>query len=464
MPSEGAQSISMNVQDGFSTDDRRTRQKDSTSSHNSEKELAPTPRTGMSWSECFFQILISIQGPTAFLLPSGFKTIGYLACILGSFGVVFFYLYCTHLYLWCESEVRKRKDVSAEKQLNIFSIIELTFAGSQNKKLLAKCLNQYLKYEIIISWSLTLSFGQIFLCDNIRLILSYFGYEMTNWMILIMLFPFSTLVSWIPNLKVMAFVSFMSCFVLVLVMLQIVYIIFLDPAPLPQIQMIGEMGELGTFLGTLVSAMVCTPLLFPLKNEMKQPRSLSSSFGSWNASLLLFVTLNVSFSFFCYIKFGNNTSDNILYNLPLTLPLVISNGLVAVTVIVGAGPTFFVIFETIWGENLRKLCSNSDYELFYEYVARTFLNLSITVIAVAMPSLDILVNLISCFSYPFDSVLLPLLLHMVLICGKENRGTSFPFLLLLHSALAAICIFFSTTMFLAFLSGVLAAYSPSKNS
>lgn len=273
-------------------------------------------KNGISWAECIFQLFFSIQGPAFFVLPGGFKDVGYLMGILGAFGVAIFYVYMMQLYLWCEKELRRRHKIIEETHLSIYSMVELVFMNTAGQRRLAKVINAYLKYEIILSWSFSLSFAQLFICQNMGVILRYFNYKTSDRIILLSLFPMTTLISWVPNLKVMSSIAYFSSLMMVLVMFEIIFFIIVDPSPVSQVEVIGDMSKLSTFLATVFFTIVATPLVFPLKNEMKEPKKFGNLFGSFSSSMMILIILNVFFSLFGYIKYGQETSDNILENLP----------------------------------------------------------------------------------------------------------------------------------------------------
>ncbi|KAK7576699.1 hypothetical protein V9T40_012985 [Parthenolecanium corni] len=372
-------------------------------------------KNGISWAECIFQLFFSIQGPAFFVLPGGFKDVGYLMGILGAFGVAIFYIYMMQLYLWCEKELRRRHKIIEETHLSIYSMVELVFMNTAGQRRLAKVINAYLKYEIILSWSFSLSFAQLFICQNVGVILRYFNYKTSDRIILLSLFPMTTLISWVPNLKVMSSIAYFSSLMMVLVMFEIIFFIIVDPSPVSQVEVIGDMSKLSTFLATVFFTIVATPLVFPLKNEMKEPKKFGNLFGSFSSSMMILIILNVFFSLFGYIKYGQETSDNILENLPGNPIMMASNGLLTLAMIAGGAISFFVVFETVWNDELELLFCNSPNIKLYEYAARTLINLLITLVPLIIPTCEIFVNLISSFSYPFDSIVVPILLQAILL-------------------------------------------------
>lgn len=413
----------------------------------------------MSWAECIFQLFFSIQGPAFFILPNGFKNVGYLLGVIGALGITVFYAYMMHIYLWCESELRRKKHIPEETNLSIYSLNDLVFTGSSTMTRVSRYMNTYLKYEIILSWSLSLSFAELFICQNVRLILRYFGYSMTNRMILITMFPLTTLMSLVPDLKVMSCIAYLSTIVIIVIMFEILYFILIDPSPLGSIHMIGDLTQLSTFLATVFFTINCTPLIFPLKQEMKKPSQFGSIFGSFNSAMFILIVLNICFSLFGYIKYGDATDVDLIQNLPQNLTITISNCLLTVAITACGAISFFVIFETIWCDELVTLVNDSRYLKLYEYMARISTNLLITVMAIVIPTLEIFINLISCFSYPYDTIFLPALLQCMIVWNNGKRDLHFAFIMIKNFALCLIGVAFSVTSFLTCLSEISSYYN-----
>lgn len=411
-------------------------------------------KNGMSWFSCLFQLLFSIQGPVFFILPNGFQTVGYLIGIIGAAAVSLLYIHTMQIYLWCETELRKKNDIAAETNLSIYSLVDHIFANSKTMTRVGQCLNAYLKYEIIFSWSLNLSFNEIFMCQNIRLILRYFGYTMTDRMLLLAMFPFTALISFVPNLKIMAWLAYISTVAIVAVMLEITYFIAADTVPSTTVDTIGDWSAVPTYLATVFFTINLTPLIFPLKHEMKKQHQFGSTLGSFNTSIMVGIIINICFAAFAYLKYGNAVQDNIIKNLPQDLTVTLANCLLTAAITASGAISFYIIFETVWCGDLLNLVAKSRYLKLYEYITRTFLNLLVTVSAIAIPSLDLFINMLSCFSFSYDGIFLPAILQSVYLWSDDKRDLRFAFLMIKNILLFAVGIVFSLTTFMACISEI----------
>lgn len=425
----------------------------------SKNEISPVHegRSGLTWGECIFQIFSSIQGPTIFILPSGLKKAGYLPGIVSVFAAGVFYLHMMQIYLWCEKELRKRRDIAEETHLSIYSMVDLIFVDFGKITRISRYLIVYLKCEIILSWSVSLSFNGLFVCQNTRLILNYFGYTAKDGVLLLAMFPITTLVSFVPDLKVMSVIAYSSTLVLIVNMFAIFYFIGVDPAAPAPITMFGDPSELFIFLPTTLFTINCTPLMFHLKQEMRKPKQFGSLLGSLNVSIFVFIAVNLCFSMLAYMKYGNATQDNLTENLPRNLLTTLSNCLLTGAVVVCGAITFFVIFETVW-RHLAAVVADSRYSKLYEYVTRTFINLLITVMALIIPSLDLFILLISSFSYPYDSIFLPALLQSMLLWSDGKRSLRCLLVIVKNILLLVTSVAFSGVMLAIFADGMSNAY------
>lgn len=139
--------------------------------------------------------------------------------------------------------------------------------------------------------------------------------------------------------------------------------------------------------------------------------------------------------------------------------MMASNGLLTLAMIAGGAISFFVVFETLWNGELELLFRNSTNIKLYEYAARTFINLLITLVPLLIPTCEIFVNLISSFSYPVDSIIIPILLQVILLWRSSKRNASFVLVLLLNAVILIASIGFSIVSFVLCVQALVEYYS-----
>lgn len=139
--------------------------------------------------------------------------------------------------------------------------------------------------------------------------------------------------------------------------------------------------------------------------------------------------------------------------------MMASNGLLTVAMIAGGAISFFVVFETVWNGELELLFRNSPNIKLYEYAARTLINLLITLVPLFIPTIEIYVNLISSFSYPFDSIFVPILLQAILLWRSGKRNLGFVFVMVFHAFILIASVCFSIASFILFFEALVDYYS-----
>lgn len=400
---------------------------------------------GLSWTECFLQIFYSIQGQIFFVLPGGFKNVGYIPGIIVFLSTGLLNLYFIHLYLWCEKEVRKRDKLI--KIINLSSLVEHVFSEFAGMPRLALYLRTYLKYEIIISWLIGLAYFMLIVCQNLAITLNYYGYFLSNKVIFLYMCIPTSIISLIPNLKAVAWSAHLSSIIIIIFILETLFYIFTDETPLPKVSSFGDISFLPTYFSIITSAVGFTPLIFPFKNEMKNPEIFGSSFGSLNIATMFLLILNSAFSLLCYLRFGVSTQENIVDNLPRNQLVALTSAAMTVTMICGGALAFYAVFQMLWCDTLDVYFQNSKNIRLYKYTAKIVVFAFIISVALFVPSLDILINFSSCFSWPYDIIFIPVAMETVIELKFNPLKWRKVFIIIKNVILTAFCIIFCIISF-----------------
>lgn len=423
--------------------------------HRNVAELHNLPkRNGISWAEFVFQIFITLASLAVFIIPGTFKNVGYLPGILGSFGVAFLYAYMMWILLWCDEYIQKKRRI---EQQSLYSMIDHIFDEYKCPRV-GRCLNFYLKYEIILSWTMGLSFGLFFINKNVQLILAYFDYQTTDQVVLLGLAIPTMLICWFPHIQSIACFSYFITLIVPVVICEVLYYIIINPMENPRVVMINDLSALPNFVFTVFYVLIFTPLIFPLKLEMKYPSNLKKFFGGVNLSIFLIIILNTFFSLLVYFKLGDDVQDNIVANLPKNRVILITYCLFVVSLLGGGALSFFMIFQTLWYDGWENYFKKSSCIKFYEYVIRSMLGLFIILLAMVVPTFSLFVNLISSFSYLYDSVLLPLILQSVIVWNDKQNTTATVLILIKNITLGVLCVLACAIAFYESLTEILSYY------
>lgn len=409
-------------------------------SNTSITQKTPLTRTkGISWIEFVFQTFSTNEGPAIFVSPVFFKNVGYLPGALGSLAVAVLYGYMMQIYFWCDDRIRTKKKI--EKKQSLYSLVTNIF-DEYNHPRIGSWLNFYLKYEIILSWTMGLSFNLLYATKNVQLILDYFNVQMTDQLVLLYLSIPTMLIFSFPHIRAITFFSYFIMITMIVVCLEVVFylIIGTEQTANPRVVMINDLSMLPDFLFNTFFNLTCTAILFPLKNEMKYPSNLRKLFGGMNVSIFLIAILNMLFSLMTYFQLGDDVGENIISNLSQNQIVIVTIGLFVMGIIGGGALSFLVIFETLWIDGCDNLFSQCKYIKLYEYLVRSMLALFIILFAMVVPTFGSLINLVSCFSYPYDSILLPLILQSVIIWNDRQSDTKTVLILIKNVIISVICI------------------------
>ncbi|XP_065222489.1 proton-coupled amino acid transporter-like protein pathetic [Planococcus citri] len=372
-----------------------------------------------TWKEFVFQIFISVEGPNIFVIPALFKQIGILVGIVASVVVGLFYTNAMHSYLKCANEMSRRRNVP---QQSLYKLPQMVFEEISCPRI-GHYIKLYLKYEIIISWCLGLSLQWQFIVENLKLILSYYQYTPDNVHILACLLLPLILISWIPSLKYIDYVSYIVTFSIFLVTGVIVYLLVWHTPEYATFEVIVpvNLASLVTFTSYMFIMLSFTPLVFPLKNTMKNPESLSKTFGPLTLVIAAMIVLNCAITVLVYVEIGDDVEENLFENFSHTPLVLATNCFFALLAMASISPSLLVIIMAFWNDGLENHLCDSKYTKLYEYLVRSSICVFITLGVILVPSFTNLINLITCFSFPFDSIMLPAVLEIVLAWSDSKK-------------------------------------------
>lgn len=393
-----------------------------------------------TWKEFVLQIFISVEGPNIFVIPALFKKIGIFVGIVASILVGLFYTNSMHSYVNSANEMSRRRNTH---QQCLYELPHMVFEEISCPRI-GYYLKMYLKYEIIISWCLGLSLQWQFVVENLKLILSYFNYTPDNFHILLWLLPPLILISWIPSFKYIDYLSYVASFSIVLVTGVIIYhLVWQTPAyATAEVFVPLNPASLVTFMSYMFIMISFTPLLFPLKNQMKNPELVSHPFGPLTTIIVVIIAINCAITLLVYIEIGDDVAENLFNNLPRTPIILATNCIFIILAMLSISPSLFVIVLTIWDGCLENYFSKFASVKLYEYSIRSIICVFITLGVILVPSFTNLINLITCFSFPFDSMMLPAILEVVLAWSdsKKRFTTDFKFVCVKNTIIGAFAL------------------------
>lgn len=400
---------------------------------------------GLTKLDSFVQIFCLFQGTCFFLFPGYMKDVGMIPGIVLGYSITLTYLYLTHLYFWSERQLKKH-DPSIET-ITLYTLVEQVFTRIGKLPRVGLYLKLYLKYEIILSWFLGLSFSLKFICKNFQLVLHNFGYEKDERMILLYLAIPLALACVTPNLVTLNKAFYLSSIVIILISAETFFYILTDQSPLPKVKLFGSFEAIPTYLNNIIFTISMTPLIFPYRNEMKREKDFTSLFGSLNMAISSTILLCMTYSISCNIRYGNLIHENIIQNLPNNLLINVSNTAMTITVILSAVVIFYGIFLCLWEGILEEIFEDAKNINIYRFASKATVLSCIILVTAITPSLSAFLNLLCSFSLPYDTIIQPVALESVIIWRQSGSALKKFVFILKNIILTIVAILFAIWSF-----------------
>ncbi len=364
-------------------------------------------------------ILLFSFGPSLFSIPYPFVFAGYVAGIIESFITVLLYAHCVRLVMSTEYELCKRY---VKPNMTYTEMTRRAFeCGPARLRWFSKYTERSLYVVFICNWTIGTSCMFLLASEN-----SKRAYELlfdTNvevrTVMLYLLVPI-TLLWWIPNLKLLLSFSIFPNLVNVAYIGIVVYYTFQELPPLSSRNMVGNVESVALFTGVMLFSLNITGLVIPLKNEMRKPKKFNSRIGVITLSYCLVTIIYSVFGFICYLKYGDQLLESVVWNLP-------STDLTKVTLTIFAiGNWFFVPlsgyvpYDIIWNTILKKKLGKSKFRVHYDYACRTFIAFMTITIAFVLPKIELFMLLTGTVCSSIDSLIVPALAQ-TLIYYKQPK-------------------------------------------
>ncbi|XP_065203551.1 proton-coupled amino acid transporter-like protein pathetic [Planococcus citri] len=384
-----------------------------------------------------FNMFKSILGTGMLALPFAVKSVGYGVAIVGIFLGGCIYTHAVHLLMEVEYELCKKLKTP---NLTFLGIVTNTFEqGPRSVRKFIPVAKFLTYFHYVFDKSITNSIYLITIGGNMQIIINHFCNVDLNIVsaisaIMIVIIPLSL----IRNLKFLApFSTLTSVFCVINVIL--IVSIPTDYDSSSDLKAIADITKFPDFFGLSLGAFMCTSIVVPLKNNMRYPKTFTSSFGVVNVTLSAVVVLYCIFGCLGYLKYGDSLQGNILSNLPpdSLLTLVVLN-LYTFSVCISFILMLFTIFDTIWSNLFvnRKM----SHPIMAEYALRMFICITAYCLAVILPDFKIMASLSGVMGTLMEETM-PILLHTLMVFQKKKKTARVYLCLLKDLILLSICSF-----------------------
>ncbi|XP_065203539.1 proton-coupled amino acid transporter-like protein CG1139 [Planococcus citri] len=377
----------------------------------------------------------TIIGTGMLALPFAFRSVGYGVAIVGIFLGGCIYLHVLHLLMEVEYELCKKLKTPNLTYLDILTNIFEQGPPSVRKFIPVAKFLTYFHY--VFNKCISNSIFLITIGGNLQIIVNHYCDANLSIVsaisaMMVVIIPLAL----IRNLKFLAPLSIMTstfCIINIVLILSIPT----DYDSSSELKAITDITKFPDFFGLSLGAFMCTSIVVPLKNDMKYPKTFTSSFGVINVTLSAVVLIYCTFGFLGYVKYGDSLQGNILFNLPPDglITLVILN-LYTFAICNSFILTLYSIFDTLWSNLFKD--RKMSYPIMAEYVLRIVLCMTAYCIAVTLPDFKIMASLAGVMAILMEETM-PIFFHILMLVQKEHKTIKVYLCLLKDLVLISIC-------------------------
>ncbi|XP_031633234.1 proton-coupled amino acid transporter-like protein pathetic [Contarinia nasturtii] len=236
--------------------------------------------------------------------------------------------------------------------------------------------------------------------------------------ILIFLIPL-VLFSSIRNLKFLAPVSMLANICMAIGLSITIYYFLSDLPDLAKRPMVGEISAFPSSIAITIFAIEAIGVVMPLENQMKTPQNYVGVFGVLNKGMAIVTAVYLVVGFLGFWCFGRITMENITRNLPVNEKKA---QVVKIAVLLSVLMTFslqlYVCIEIVFNAVKDRV---GNKQVMTNYVIRVLLSTSAVLLAVAVPTMGPLIELVGAFGFSCFGLILPVIIE-IMTCWNYGFG------------------------------------------
>lgn len=261
-------------------------------------------------------------------------------------------------------------------------------------------------------------------------ILATYHIDVAQSYLFIAVLPIALLLSYIRTLKRLSIAS--ACAnVLQVVGISIVmeYLIREMPKEL-KVDNFKPISEVALGFGSAMFAFEGISVVLPIYTRMKRPHQMGGWSGIINLSYVILLILYFTVGFFGYLRFGDEAKGSITLNLPKEPLYDAVRAIFTVSLFLTYPLQFYVPNEIIWNwvKSRLVISDKAPQHLFYDYACRTILVLITFILAVTVPKLNLLMDLVGSISGTALSIIIPPIIHIATF-WSDTSGASRAFMI-----------------------------------
>lgn len=373
------------------------------------------------WGTVFHLIIIATS-PTLLTIPATFRDVGYVIGFVGSFLIVCLYMWLMHKLLSSEYILCKRLK---RPRLTYADLIYYSIAGGPPWiQPFAGCVKQIVYIDMTCIWNVSNAVYVLLVSENVKSVYDYiYDTDVNARAVMAYVSVPLVLLCWIPNLKLLTICSICANIINACSILIILFTAGLNFNLLSERRAFGDIRRIPLFVGTIYVTINATGMIMPLKNEMKNPEKFLSKTGVINLSYIFVSILYSFFGLICYVKYGNETKQNVILHLPENYFSKIVIGLYAVSIMCFYPIVSYVSYDMFWNNIIKHKMKKTRFRKVVEYIVRTICGTSSVVLAFMVPNIALFVSLIGTIGTSLDSIIFPAMVELLVSSDEKQHNT-----------------------------------------
>ncbi|XP_066595895.1 proton-coupled amino acid transporter-like protein CG1139 [Prorops nasuta] len=371
-------------------------------------------------SETLLHLLKGSLGTGILAMPKAFLNSGYIVGMIATIIIGLLCTYCMRILVTSEYELCKRKRVPS---LTYPATAEAALReGPPVFRRCAKAAIHVTNTFLIIYQLGACCVYVVFIASNIQTALSTYIQPIDVRLYMVALLLPLIFINWIRNLKYLAPLSTVANGITFISFGIILYYIFRQTPSFENRNPVGEVQNFPLYFGTVLFALEAIGVIMPLENEMKTPKHFISPFGILNIGMGTIVFLYAGMGFFGYICYGSEIHDSITLNLPDkdVLSKVVQI-LLAIAIFFTHTIQCYVAIDISWNDYISPMLEKNSHRLLWEYVVRTVIVIITTLLAIAVPKLELFISLFGAFCLSALGIAFPAIIQLCTFWNTVTR-------------------------------------------
>lgn len=389
--------------------------------------------------ETLLHLLKGSLGTGILAMPRAFYHAGYALGIVGTLLIGFVCTYCIHLL------VKSQHVLCRRRRLPALSYPDTAAAAMESGPLffqkLAPVTPHVVNTFLLIYQLGTCSVYVMFVAENIKAVVDQYietPIDKRIYMCFILL-PL-ILLNWVRNLKYLAPFSTLANLLTFVGFSILLYYLFNETFDPSQRDPVGHLADFPLFFGTVLFALEAIGVILPLENNMKTPDSFVKKFGVLNIAMTIIIALYVGMGFIGYVRYGEEAQASVTLDLPADEILAQSvKIMLAIAIFVTHALQCYVAVDIAWNHYLLPVVEKRNHKLLMEYLVRTSLVLITFLVAVAVPSLELIISLFGALCLSALGIAFPAIIETAVFWYQEDLRL-FILMVIKNSILVAVSI------------------------